>query len=438
VSAVYDFHQDGVPDINALEDLSRYIPPKTAATVQPVDGSLPQLAFEQDILGRFRAEIRRRGVVGEESTAATVFLAVVSQHLDKPVSLAVKGHSASGKSYTVEQTVKFFPKSAVLTMTAMSERALVYSKEEYAHRTIVMYELTGMREGVEDDLTSYLVRSLLSEGRIEYQVTVRDKKEGFVTKTIVKEGPTNLIFTTTKTRVHAENETRILSLSTDDSRAQTTRVFMQLAIEDNHEPQYDDWHALHDWLKDAEHQVTIPYARRLAELIPPIAVRLRRDFSAVLSLIRAHAVLHQLSRDRDEDGRIVATFADYQIVRELVAPIVSQGVGATVPDTIRHTVEAVRASHVEGGTTAKAVAERLNVDKSTAGRRLRAAADDGYVVNLEERRGHPGRWIVGEPLPDNLTVLPHPNDLTDEITAPQPTGCAVAPESEGYVEWIGR
>ena len=61
------------------------------------------------------------------------------------------------------------------------------------------------------------MRSLLSEGRIDYQVTVRDKDGGFTTKTIVKEGPTNLIFTTTKTRVHAENETRILSLSTDDS-----------------------------------------------------------------------------------------------------------------------------------------------------------------------------------------------------------------------------
>ncbi|MET0704472.1 MAG: hypothetical protein ABWY93_32900, partial [Mycobacterium sp.] len=102
-------------------------------------------------------------------------------------------------------------------------RALVYSTEQYAHRTLVVYEVTALREGVEDDMTSYFVRSLLSEGRIDYEVTVRDKDGGFTTKKIVKEGPTNLIFTTTKTRVHAENETRILSLATDDSRAQTAR-----------------------------------------------------------------------------------------------------------------------------------------------------------------------------------------------------------------------
>ena len=42
-----------------------------------------------------------------------------------------------------------------------------------------------------------------------------------------------------------------------------------------------------------------------------VAVRLRRDFSVVLSLIKAHAILHQATRERDADGRIVATLADY-------------------------------------------------------------------------------------------------------------------------------
>jgi hypothetical protein len=35
------------------------------------------------------------------------------------------------------------------------------------------------------------------------------------------------------------------------------------------------------------------------------AVRLRRDFDSLLALIRAHAMLHQATRDRDDDGRIV-------------------------------------------------------------------------------------------------------------------------------------
>jgi hypothetical protein len=163
------------------------------------------------ILDRLAEEVRARGLVGEERLAQTLYLVQTSRLLDKQVSAGVKGQSASGKSHAVETVTKFFPPESYLEFTAMLEKALVYSTEEYAHRTLIVYEIVALREGVEDDMTSYFIRSLLSEGRIEYPVTVRDQDGGFTTKTIIKEGPTNLIFTTTtttttKTKVHAENE----------------------------------------------------------------------------------------------------------------------------------------------------------------------------------------------------------------------------------------
>jgi hypothetical protein len=51
----------------------------------------------------------------------------------------------------------------------------------------------------------------------------------------------------------------------------------------------------------------------------------------VASLIRAHALLHQVTRERDAFGRIVATIEDYTAVRELVADLVAEGLEATVP-----------------------------------------------------------------------------------------------------------
>ena len=81
-----------------------------------------------------------------------------------------------------------------------------------------------------------------------------------MTKTIVKEGPTNMIVTTTKTRVHAENETRLLSLKTDDSREQTARVLLRPRRRGPRRPRHEQWHALQVWLETAEHRVTIPYA----------------------------------------------------------------------------------------------------------------------------------------------------------------------------------
>jgi hypothetical protein len=351
--------------------------------------------------------------------------------LGKQVSAGVKGHSASGKSYTVETVARFFPPEAYLEFTAMSERALVYSNEEYAHRTLIVYEITALREGVEDDMTSYFVRSLLSEGRIDYEVTVRGKDGNFTTKKIVKEGPTNLIFTTTKTRVHAENETRILSLATDDSREQTARVLSELADETNSEGNLAPWHDLQRWLAGAEHRVTIPYAKQLAALVPPIAVRLRRDFGSVLALIRAHAVLHQASRARDDAGRIIATLDDYAVVRDLVADTITEGVGATVSETVRETVAVVGALASTEGVALRDIAEKLHLDKSNVSRRVRMAADDGYLRNLEDKRGKPARWVIGDPLPESVDLLPDPTQLATVDTTPDQECCGVALESDG-------
>ena len=89
--------------------------------------------------------------------------------------------------------------------------------------------------------------------------------------------------------------------------------------------------------------MAVPYAAKLAELIPPVAVRLRRDFSTLLSLIRAHALLHQATRERSPEGEVVATLEDYRAVRELVLDLLSAGVESTVPDAVRETVNVVAA-----------------------------------------------------------------------------------------------
>jgi len=75
--------------------------------------------------------------------------------------------------------------------------------------------------------------------------------------------------------------------------------------------------------------------------VAPVAVRLRRDFGSLLALIRAHAVLHQASRERDAAGCIIATLDDYAVVRGLVADVIAEGVGATVSASVQETVATV-------------------------------------------------------------------------------------------------
>ena len=305
-----------------------------------------ELAQEEDILGRFAVELARSGVAGEGRISKLLYLAVTSRLLQKPVSIALKGPSSGGKSYVLDRVLSFFPESAYYALSAMSERALAYGEEPLSHRFLVIYEAPGMS----GEFQTYLIRSLLSEGRIRYE-TVMKTGEGVKPHLIEREGPTGLVVTTTALRLHAENETRLLSLTVTDTQGQTRDVLAALAEESCADgPDLVRWHALQAWLEGAERRVTIPYSKTLAALVPPIAVRLRRDFGAVLNLIRAHALLHQANRERDAEERIVATIADYARVRELVSDLVSEAIEATVPATVRETVAAVK--RLRGGSTA--------------------------------------------------------------------------------------
>jgi hypothetical protein len=384
-----------------------------AAEAFAAAGDLPAAA---DILDRFAAACRERGLVGEDRSAKLLFLAGVSRLLDRPVSCVVKGASSSGKSVTVETVFAHFPQSAYYALSSMSERSLAYSDEPLTHRILILYEAAGMAS----DLATYLLRSLLSEGKIRYE-TVEKTSQGLQPKLIEREGPTGLIVTTTGANLHPENETRMLSLTVRDDPIQTAGVLRSLAHRASGAPlelpDIAPWHALQTWLELAgRREVTVPYADELALQADSRAVRLRRDFGAVLNLVRAHAILHQGTRPRDPAGRIVATLADYAAVYDLVIDTVAQGVQATVDTRIRDTVEVVKELDTpkDPGVGLTPIAKALGIDKSAASRRVRVAIEEGYLINLEDRKGRPARITLGDPLPEERPVLPHPDALAGD------------------------
>jgi 2-methylcitrate dehydratase PrpD len=105
--------------------------------------------------------------------------------------------------------------------------------------------------------------------------------------------------------------------------------------------------------------------------------------------------MHQLNRKTDEAGRIVATEADYLAVRNLVAELIADAVGATIAESVRETVETVRKlaedGKCRGGVTVHDLEEALAIERSAAQRRLTTARERGYLVNIEEKRGRPAK-----------------------------------------------
>jgi hypothetical protein len=51
--------------------------------------------------------------------------------------------------------------------------------------------------------------------------------------------------------------------------------------------------------------------------------------------------------------------------------------------------------------------------------------DDGYLKNLEDRKGRPARLVLGDDLPEDQPILPDPEEL-------QVSGFTVSGFREGY------
>ena len=153
-----------------------------------------------------------------------------------------------------------------------------------------------------------------------------------------------------------------------------------------------------------------------------------------------HALLHQASRVRDGAGRVVATLADYAVVRELVADLVAEGVESAVPPTVRETVEAARTLISAGKAVLSVadVAKDLGLDKSAASRRVRAAQGLGYLLNEETRKGRAACLTLGSLMPDEVEILPPVEALAVKTPRPHeeadpdpPDRCTVAGDPEG-------
>jgi hypothetical protein len=348
-------------------------------------------------------------MAGEHRNAKLLYLVATSRLFDKCMSVAVKGVSSGGKSEVRKTVLEFFPPEDVVNFVTLSEKALLYHDGDFTHKILSMGEACG---GKEWELQDMLLRELISEGKLIYPVAQKINGQ-IVTTYVTKNGPVVFMVTTTKASLNPENETRMISIEIDDSEQQTRKVLGKQAwtLGKNRKPGddlYRDWVDFQRLLrvlgdKRGGWKVTVPFAGELAELIPPRATRLRRDFPQLLSCIKAHALIHCYLRQTNKSGEIVADRdLDYGPVRELLAHVTAEGAGIAVSDELKETLDAVRILTADpnmppdDGATAFEVGKRLKLDKSTALRRLRVAMDKGFVVNLQQRRGQPGRYRLTE------------------------------------------
>ena len=262
------------------EELRGVEPEPPPPDIDALRATAHDIITSRDVLGML-AEHVGQSIAGEKKLVKLLYLVGTSRLFEKAMHAAIKGASAAGKSEVRKGTLTYFPPEAIVTFTVLSEKSLLYYKEDFPHKILSMGEACGHDEA---KLQDYLLRSLMSENRIDYPVAV--KRSGVIeTITITKHGPVAFLVTTTRNALHPENETRMLSLEVNDSEEQTRRVLQKVAEVEGYnltptEADLKPWHDFQRWLAAGECRVTIPFAKNsrqdaAVDAGGPLAARLR-------------------------------------------------------------------------------------------------------------------------------------------------------------------
>lgn len=393
-----------------------------------------KLAHSRSILSELDRHLREHGFAGSTAIPQLVFLSAYTRMFDDPVSLAIKGQSGCGKSFALHAGLRYLPEAAYHEVHGLSQKALVHSSRlNLQHRHLVIQELAGFAKGE----GWVFLRQLLTEGRIKY-MTVAQTKDGHEGRDLPPvEGPIGLMMTTTANALHGEDDTRLLSVHVDQSPEQIRRALMIHAGSPPPKPPAEDlaqWHALHELVVTGDPRIVIPYREALLSNLPATLPRVLRDAPKVIALIKAHALLHRLTRDT-QHGAVVATLEDYKEVFRLVAEPLAYGLKADVPPSVREVIVAALDLYAEvgGPVTQVQIAKRLNRDQGVVSRNLAAAINEGYLGNLNPGQGRSHAYVPGDRDMPSGSVLPSPREL--EAAIAEPAKLVPREQIEDFEEW---
>ena len=435
----------------AARAAARKLEKERTETRKRLEQSCREIANDRNLLGRLTKIARKVGVIGEDASFRGAYLAATSRfNRRKAICLLRRGAPAGGKNFITDKALRFVPEQEVVRVSSGSPLSLVYygGEEEnaLAHKIVYVAEaaILAARTGVESVLT-IMLRSLISEGRIDHQVVVTSPNAVPETVHVVRNGPVAVLITSARNNIEEELLTRLMTSDADESQEQTEKVIeAALTDEDAEESdrvEIDRWLDFQRWLAvDAPYDVSIPYRPAILQAIraqrkaatergekPKFKLRIRRDIHSFLTAIKTSAILHKAQRENDEKGRIIATLDDYRHAHEAfdsgLASLYKTALSTTTIAVVRAIEEMGANSAQPVKVTVTSLMEKLGISgRGTANDRLRDAEDRGYIKLVEKPGGY------GRTTPREYTIAKYAEEIEQE--AKSSFGSGVFPSRE--------
>lgn len=265
-------------------------------------------------------------------TKLILFMAMLlTQTEDDQINIGLQGESAGGKTYNALEVSAYFPLDEVTVIAAASPTAFfheygVWDKERKVNVVNLERKILIFLDAPDYRLVEKL-RPLLSHDKkvLQFKITDKNEKHGLRTKTVEIVGFPTVIFCSTKLDPDEQEKTRLLLLSPSVDKEKLKETLQLVALKESDRRAYEaqiESDTRRSWLRSLVKSIRASGITQVkiegdiyGEFVkrePNHKPRHQRDLPRVASLIKAHAMLNFLVRERDSDGYLVATVEDIE------------------------------------------------------------------------------------------------------------------------------
>lgn len=276
-----------------------------------------QLANDKNLIKTIQEKLTQTGIIGEDENKTFLFVVGASHIQENPLNALIQGSSGSGKTNLLKGIFRAMPEESKKIYSRCSEKMLYNVPKYYFKNKLVCFEdVDGLGEDAE-----YAWRELVSNGQLISGVTYKDEKGNMGIKEITVYGPITSIACTTKGAIYADNMSRLFLIAIDESKEQTQKINEYQAKEAsgqiNKQAQNKTIKQLQNFVRILQpYQVHNPQATKLK--LPEGIRDERRLYRLYLYFIDMITVLHQYQRNKNTQGKLIATKQDCQIAKDLM------------------------------------------------------------------------------------------------------------------------
>ncbi len=253
--------------------------------------------------------------VGDRTVAESLAMSIASQSVENTNGLhvAISGNSGKGKTHACTTMQNLIPEAYRLKGT-VSDKALYYDDDLQAG-TVLLFDDVALSDDLQEVLKSATTNF---REPIEHRTLTTERKLRVCTI------PARCVWWLAKVEDMGDDQVmnRMLTVWIDDSVEQDKRVLAHMKEREaaGRDPADDDIlvaRAIWEAVKEETLPVWIPFARR----IEFSTTQNRRNPGMLFDLIKCHARLFYLQRDRDEDGAVVAREEDFWAAAKLYSAL---------------------------------------------------------------------------------------------------------------------